>query len=127
MKEWIAKYYKNVEEVRPGLFIKTNKHGTMRQVYPILWNGTWSMKNLFWPPYMKATLIALVILLGVIYGGYNLSSQYRDIAQPLLENPIKYCEGILTGQKGPLCTPILEKAGLCTMKSLADLSVSLGA
>ncbi len=37
---------KDTEEIRPGLFVKKTNKG-YRQVYPAVWNGKYSFKNIF--------------------------------------------------------------------------------
>jgi len=84
---------KNTEEIKPGLFIQKIPKG-YRQIYPAAWNGKMNWKNFLWGSGFLKSFIWFVIILIVVYGYYDSTTNCSDFqADPCkyLPNITNYC------------------------------------
>ena len=76
---------KDVEEVKPGLFVKKEGNG-YRQVSPLVWKGEWKLRGQFnW-----RNLLMIIIILGLFFTGLK----YVEFYQEVNENPKEFCKNI---------------------------------
>ena len=81
---------KNVEEVRPGLFVKKipKRDGDIeyRQVQPLVWNGKWRLKNQI--GWRNVFMIVLII------GLFLVGAKYVNFYEEVNSNPEEFCSNV---------------------------------
>ena len=81
---------KNVEEVRPGLFVKAIPKNPdkieYRQVQPLVWNGKWRLKNqISW-----RNVFMIVLITGLFFTGIKYVNFYEEVNS----NPEEFCSNV---------------------------------
>lgn len=83
---------KDVEEVRPGLFIKKipKRYNDIeyRQVQPLVWNGKWRLKN--------QIRIRNILMIVLIIALYLVGMKYVNFYEEVNSDPKAFCENVST-------------------------------
>lgn len=81
---------KDVEEVRPGLFIKKIPKNyddiEYRQIQPLVWNGKWRLKNQI----KIRNVLMIVLIIALFFVGMKYVRFYEEVNS----NPKEFCKNV---------------------------------
>lgn len=81
---------KDVEEIKPGLFIKSFPKNPdtieYRQVQPLVWNGRWRLKNQIG----VRNIVMIIIIIGLFLTGAKYINFYEEVNS----DPAAFCSNV---------------------------------
>ena len=85
---------KDVEEVKPGLFVQ-RKFGKYRTVHPAAWDGKINWKNFLLGANPIKNLAVFLLILFLVFAYTNDVREYKNFYEEVVGDPVGYCNNVV--------------------------------